>query len=87
VAASSSAPTKMEAFAHVNPVLAVVIGHFLAGRPLKLRTILGTLLELASAVVIATAKTNKTTTGSRSKALSGFGRELSAQGGEVFDKL
>jgi drug/metabolite transporter (DMT)-like permease len=58
----------METYAHVNPVVVVVVGFFLAGEPLTLRTILGTLLELASAVVIATAKTNKTTTGSRSKA-------------------
>jgi drug/metabolite transporter (DMT)-like permease len=58
----------METYAHLNPVVAVAIGYFLSGEPLTLGTILGTLLELASAVAIATDKTNKATTGSRSKA-------------------
>jgi hypothetical protein len=58
----------METYARLNPVVAVATGCRPTGEPLTLGTILGTLLELASAVAIATNKTNKATTGSRSKA-------------------
>ena len=37
----------------------VAIGYLLAGEPLTRRAILGTLLELASSVVIATSKTKR----------------------------
>jgi drug/metabolite transporter (DMT)-like permease len=63
-----SPPTKMETYAHVNPVVAVVIGHFLAGEPLTRRTVLGTLLVLVSVVVITTPRACKATTGPPSKA-------------------
>jgi drug/metabolite transporter (DMT)-like permease len=36
----------------VNPVVAVLLGYFLAGEALDLRTILGTLFVLISVVVI-----------------------------------
>jgi len=52
-------PTKVGTYAYVNPVVAVVIGYFLAGEPLTLRTILGTLFILVSVVVITTAKAKK----------------------------
>jgi drug/metabolite transporter (DMT)-like permease len=47
-------PTKVGTYAYVNPVVAVVIGYFLGGEALDLRTILGTLFVLISVVVITT---------------------------------
>lgn len=52
-------PTKVGTYAYVNPVVAVVIGYFLGGEPLGLRTILGTMLVLVSVIVITTAPTKK----------------------------
>jgi drug/metabolite transporter (DMT)-like permease len=54
-------PTKVGTYAYVNPVVAVLVGYFLAGEALDLRTVLGTLLVLASVVAI-------TTTGSKAHA-------------------
>jgi len=45
-------PTKVGTYAYVNPVVAVLLGHFLAGEALDLRTLLGTLCVLASVLVI-----------------------------------
>jgi drug/metabolite transporter (DMT)-like permease len=45
-------PTKVGTYAYVNPVVAVLLGYFLAGEALDLRTILGTLFVLISVVVI-----------------------------------
>jgi drug/metabolite transporter (DMT)-like permease len=47
-------PTKVGTYAYVNPVIAVLLGYFLAGEPLGARTIAGTLLVLVSVVVITT---------------------------------
>jgi drug/metabolite transporter (DMT)-like permease len=47
-------PTKVGTYADVNPVVAVVVGYFLGGEGLGLRTILGTTLVLVSVVVITT---------------------------------
>jgi drug/metabolite transporter (DMT)-like permease len=47
-------PTKVGTYAYVNPVVAVLLGYFLAGEALGPRTILGTLLVLVSVVVITT---------------------------------
>lgn len=52
-------PTKVGTYAYVNPVVAVLVGHFLGGEPLGLRTILGTLFVLTSVVVITTARVKK----------------------------
>lgn len=52
-------PTKVGTYAYVNPVVAVVIGYFLGGEPLGLRTILGTLFILVSVVVITTTRATK----------------------------
>jgi drug/metabolite transporter (DMT)-like permease len=49
-------PTRVGTYAYVNPVVAVVLGHFLGGEVLDLRTVLGTLLVLASVVVITTRR-------------------------------
>jgi drug/metabolite transporter (DMT)-like permease len=47
-------PTKVGTYAYVNPVVAVLVGYFLGGEPLGLRTILGTSCVLVSVVVITT---------------------------------
>jgi drug/metabolite transporter (DMT)-like permease len=49
-------PTKVGTYAYVNPVVAVVLGYFLGGEALGLRTILGTAFILVSVVVITTTK-------------------------------
>ena len=53
-------PTKVGTYAYVNPVVAVIIGYFLGGEPLGLRTLLGTLFVLISVVVITTTPARKT---------------------------
>ena len=52
-------PTKVGTYAYVNPVIAVLLGYFLAGEPLGLRTILGALSILVSVVVITTTPAKK----------------------------
>jgi drug/metabolite transporter (DMT)-like permease len=52
-------PTKVGTYAYVNPVVAVLLGYFLAGEALGPRTILGTLLVLVSVVVITTTPKKK----------------------------
>jgi drug/metabolite transporter (DMT)-like permease len=52
-------PTKVGTYAYVNPVVAVVLGYFLAGEPLGERTIVGSACVLASVAMITTAKTKK----------------------------
>jgi len=52
-------PTKVGTYAYVNPVVAVLLGYFLGGEGLGLRTILGTLLVLISVVVITTTQFKK----------------------------
>jgi len=47
-------PTKVGTYAYVNPVVAVLLGYFLGGEALGLRTILGTLFVLISVLVITT---------------------------------
>jgi drug/metabolite transporter (DMT)-like permease len=53
-------PTKVGTYAYVNPVVAVLVGYFLGGEPLGLRTLLGTLFVLISVVVITTTPARKT---------------------------
>jgi drug/metabolite transporter (DMT)-like permease len=55
-------PTKVGTYAYVNPVVAVLLGYFLGGEGLSLRTVLGTLLVLVSVVVITTMRTKKALT-------------------------
>ena len=52
-------PTKVGTYAYVNPVVAVLVGYFLGGEALNLRTILGSLLVLISVVVINTTRAGK----------------------------
>lgn len=47
-------PTKVGTYAYVNPVVAVVLGYFLGGEALGMRTVVGTILVLVSVVVITT---------------------------------
>ena len=47
-------PTKVGTYAYVNPLVAVLVGYFLGGEALGLRTILGTACVLVSVVVITT---------------------------------
>src|SRR5436190_14936031 len=55
-------PTKVGTYAYVNPVVAVLVGYFLGGETLGLRTILGTLFVLISVVVITTTPAKKRAT-------------------------
>jgi drug/metabolite transporter (DMT)-like permease len=52
-------PTKVGTYAYVNPVVAVLVGYFLGGEALGLRTILGTALVLISVVVITLTRAQK----------------------------
>ena len=52
-------PTKVGTYAYVNPLVAVVLGYFLAGEALGPRTILGTLFVLFSVIVITTTPAKK----------------------------
>jgi drug/metabolite transporter (DMT)-like permease len=52
-------PTKVGTYAYVNPAVAVLVGYFLGGETLGLRTILGTLLVLISVLVITTTRVKK----------------------------
>ena len=49
-------PTKVGTYAYVNPVVAVLVGYFLGGEALGLRTVLGTLFVLTSVVLITSMK-------------------------------
>jgi drug/metabolite transporter (DMT)-like permease len=52
-------PTKVGTYAYVNPVVAVLVGYFLGGEAIGLRTIIGTLLVLVSVIVITTTPSRK----------------------------
>jgi drug/metabolite transporter (DMT)-like permease len=52
-------PTKVGTYAYVNPVIAVLLGYFVLGEPLGLRTILGTVCVLISVIVITTTRSKK----------------------------
>ena len=49
-------PTKVGTYAYVNPVVAVLLGYFLAGEALDRRTMLGTLCVIVSVIVITTTR-------------------------------
>jgi len=52
-------PTKVGTYAYVNPVVAVLLGYFLGGEELGMRTIFGSSLVLISVVVITTTRAAK----------------------------
>jgi len=63
-------PTKVGTYAYVNPVVAVLIGYFLGGETIGLRTIAGTLLVLVSVFVItSTPARNSEARGSETSSL------------------
>jgi drug/metabolite transporter (DMT)-like permease len=47
-------PTKVGTYAYVNPVVAVLVGYFLGGESVGLRTLFGSLLVLVSVITIST---------------------------------
>ncbi len=49
-------PTKVGTYAYVNPVVAVLLGYFMGGEALGLRSILGSLFVLVSVVIITTTR-------------------------------
>jgi drug/metabolite transporter (DMT)-like permease len=49
-------PTKVGTYAYVNPVVAVIVGYFLGGEELGMRTVVGTALVIVSVVLITTAR-------------------------------
>jgi len=52
-------PTKVGTYAYVNPVVAVILGYFLGGESLGLRTILGASLILVSVIAITATPAKK----------------------------
>ncbi len=58
-------PTKVGTYAYVNPVVAVLLGYWLGGEPLGLRTIAGGLFVLASVVTITTMRPNSKPTAAK----------------------
>jgi drug/metabolite transporter (DMT)-like permease len=64
-------PTRVGTYAYVNPVVAVLVGYFLGGEAIGLRTAVGTLLVLVSVVVITTARV-----AIKGRTLGGDGRPL-----------
>lgn len=49
-------PTKVGTYAYVNPLVAVLVGYFLGGEPLGIRTLIGTGCVLISVIVITTQR-------------------------------
>jgi len=52
-------PTKVGTYAYVNPVVAVLVGYFLGGEALGLRTVLGAFFVLVSVVLITMTPAKK----------------------------
>jgi drug/metabolite transporter (DMT)-like permease len=52
-------PTKVGTYAYVNPVVAVLVGYFLGGEALGLRTLMGTTCVLISVVVITMTRAQR----------------------------
>jgi drug/metabolite transporter (DMT)-like permease len=57
-------PTKVGTYAYVNPVVAVLVGYFLGGESIGIRTVIGTALVLVSVVVITFAPKSRGATAS-----------------------
>jgi drug/metabolite transporter (DMT)-like permease len=72
-------PTKVGTYAYVNPLVAVLLGYFLGGETLGLRTILGTLFVLVSMVVITTTRGKKPESKSKSAPLTPKGAAPAAE--------
>lgn len=63
-------PTKVGTYAYVNPVVAVVLGHFLGGEVLDRRTVMGTVLVLFSVIVITTRRKSNVTNNAAAPAVA-----------------
>jgi drug/metabolite transporter (DMT)-like permease len=73
-------PTKVGTYAYVNPVVAVVLGHFAGAEALDLRTVLGTVLVLLSVIVITTRrKANAAAGAAAPRAVSGASAQPDTQ--------
>ena len=55
----NESPTKVGTYAYVNPLVALLVGHFLGGEAFGLRTVLGALFILMSVLVITTMPAQK----------------------------
>ncbi|MGO9126054.1 MAG: EamA family transporter [Terriglobales bacterium] len=64
-------PTKVGTYAYVNPVVAVLVGYFVGGESIGLRTVFGSLLVLVSVITISTMP-------SKAKAVEVGGVELAS---------
>jgi drug/metabolite transporter (DMT)-like permease len=56
-------PTKVGTYAYVNPIVAVLVGYFLGGEALGMRTIVGSVFILISVVMITTTRAKKPVAG------------------------
>jgi drug/metabolite transporter (DMT)-like permease len=70
-------PTKVGTYAYVNPVIAVLLGYFLAGEAIDLRVALGTLCVLISVIVITTMRAKKPVVMTRGAGSDDTGRDSS----------
>ncbi|MFC6645272.1 EamA family transporter [Granulicella cerasi] len=52
-------PTKVGTYAYVNPMVAVILGHFVGGEPWSIRTLIGGVFVLGSVILVTTAKASK----------------------------
>jgi drug/metabolite transporter (DMT)-like permease len=64
-------PTMVGTYAYVNPVVAVAVGHFLGGESVGPRTLLGTLLVLASVLMITMMSSNPSESATHAAGKSG----------------
>ncbi len=55
----NESPTKVGTYAYVNPLVALLVGHFLGGEAFGLRTVLGAVFILISVLVITTMPAQK----------------------------
>lgn len=60
-------PTLVGTYAYVNPVVAVILGYFLGGEPIGLRTLAGAAFILASVVMITTGNRQRPLAAARAK--------------------
>ena len=73
-------PTKVGTYAYVNPVVAVLVGYFLGGEAIGLRTVVGTVLVLVSVIIITTTPKKVDLTSSLTEAVSAESARQSEDG-------
>lgn len=67
-------PTKVGTYAYVNPVVAVVLGYFLADEAIGMRTIAGTAFVLVSVVLITTTRSTARSRSNTTASVKASGR-------------